>query len=164
MPRIKRWFFGFLLVLLWPSVFMLGAPATVSSKNAVSSASEEAIPGVDNAVQMAQQEIRDPFAKAPVPEAETSRAVVAQAVAPEIKVELQGIGFGSKEAYAVIGGEVFYEGDEKKGIKLVEVRRREVDILVSGGKITVPLFPDQELQKARNRAKQKSLKENPSGD
>jgi hypothetical protein len=91
-------------------------------------------------------------------------AAAPTSAAPEIKAELQGIGFGSKDAYAIIGGEVFYIGDEKNGIKVLEIRRREVDILVNGGKITVPLFPGEDLQKAKDRAKRKSAMEDTSVD
>jgi len=118
--------------------------------------SEKATSGIESAVQMAQEEVRDPFAKAPESGASANAVdAEAQAGAPPVIPELQGIGFGSKDAYAVLGGEVFYLGDEKQGIKLLEVRRREVDILMSGGLITVPLFPDQELRKAKDRAEKK---------
>jgi hypothetical protein len=163
MLKINRWFLGLLLAVLWPSSFMLGAeelsPGDVSSSDVISSPSGVTVPsGIDSAVQMAQEEVRDPFATTqPLDEAPVAAAgPVAPVLAPEIDVKLQGIGFGSKDAYAVIGGEVFYQGDEKKGIKLLEVRRREVDILMNGGKVTVPLFPDEELQKAKDRAKKKN--------
>ena len=167
MPKINRWFSGFFLAVLWPGLLLLHArePSsdTVSSQKVVFSASETATPGIDSAVQMAQEEVRDPFAIALPPEMEVPK--IAQASAgSQVKVELQGIGFGSKDAYAIIGGEIFYKGDEKGGIKLLEVRRREVDIQVNGGKVTVPLFPDRDLQKARDRAKKKSAVEDTSTD
>ena len=80
----------------------------------------------------------------------------------EIKTNLQGIGFGSKDAYAVIGGDIFYVGDTKKGIKLLEVRRREVDINENGEKVTLSLFPGEDLQKAKDRAKKKRAMQNAS--
>ena len=165
MPKINRWVFVFFLAVLWPSVSRVGAaepsPDASSSPMIVSSAAGEATSGVDSAVQTAQQEVRDPFAVDPEAEAP---AIASVAAGSELAVVLQGIGFGSKDAYAVIGGEVFYTGDEKKGIKLLEVRKREVDILVSGGKVTVPLFPDQDLKKARDRAEKKSAKKSASAD
>ncbi|MFA7255312.1 MAG: hypothetical protein WC133_04360 [Candidatus Omnitrophota bacterium] len=168
MPKINRWFFGFLLAMLGLGLLPLHAgelePDVASSQDVVSPVSEEATPGIEGAVQMAQEEVRDPFAVAPETEAPAAVPGTAVPVGPEIKVELQGIGFGSKDAYAVIGGEVFYKGDDKKGIKLLEVRRREVDILASGGKITVPLFPDQDLQRAKDRAKKKIAVENVSAE
>lgn len=155
-----------LLGLLWPSFLVASSaeptfdadpPKNVATPaaNAVNTVTEEATPGIDNAVQMAQEEVRDPFANSAPPEGEAPVGPVAPA-GPAITVELQGMGFGSKDAYAVIGGNVYYKGDEKNGIKLLEVRRREVDVLVNGGKVTVPLFPDQDLKNAKDRAEKKS--------
>lgn len=157
---MNRLFFGFFLALLWPSILVLSAVETTleadPSQNAVSSASEDVTSEVDSAIDAAQEEVRDPFSNTLPPGTETPVEGVAAPGGPEIKVELQGMGFGSKDAYAVIGGNIFYQGDEKNGIKLLEVRRREVDIIVNGGKVTVPLFPDQDLQNAKDRAKKKS--------
>jgi len=172
MPKRNRYFLGLFLAVLWPSVLMLcaeepvPAPDATSSQNSVSPAPEAATPGIDNAVQMAQQEVRDPFAAAQPPEVVApagGAAGTSEEAATPIPV-LQGIGFGSKDAYAVFDGEVFYNGDEKKGVKLFEVRRREVDILVNGGKMTVPLFKGEDLQKARDRAKKKDTMEDVSED
>ena len=162
--KMNKRFLGFFLTMLCSGLLLLHAeepsPAAASLQNVSASTSEESTAGIDNAVQLAQQEVRDPFAVAP--EAETPLAP--GMVGPEIAVTLQGMGFGSKEAYAVIGGEVVYEGDEKKGIKLLEVRRHEVDILLNGGKVTIPLFPDQDLKKAKDRAKKKGAMGNASVD
>ena len=122
----------------------------------VSEIPEETTPEVDSAVQVAQQEIRDPFE---LPSADAMSAHSGSAAdmrVPDIKTELQGIGFGGRDAYAVIGGEIFYEGDDKNGIKLLEVRRGEVDILINGGKVTVSLFPAEDLQKSKDRAQKKN--------
>ncbi len=171
---MSRWFFGFFLAVGWFSVLGFCAeeplPEVSSPQDVASSVSGTSVPAIDNAIGMAQEEVRDPFAMTfnmPPPEvtaSKTQSTTTASSASPEIAVTLQGIGFGSKDAYAVIGGEVFFEGDEKKGIKLLEIRKREVDILVSGGKVTVPLFPDQELQKAKDRAKKKSAVKNASVD
>lgn len=151
MSKIKWWFLGFLLVMAGSSVSTLCAeeplPGVVPSGEIVSPASEETTPGIDNAVRMAQEEVRDPFSRAPEPE------TLVIASGPEIGLELQGIGLGSKGAYAVIGGNIFFQGDEHKGIKLLEVRRGEVDILKDGGRITLYLFPAEDLQRAKDRAK-----------
>ncbi len=168
MPKINRWVLGFFLAVLWPSVLILcakeSAPDAASSQNIVPSVSDTATPGIDSAIQMAQEEIRDPFAKAQPPEVETPEDTPVAEAAPEVNAELQGIGFGSKDAYAVIGGEVFYNGDQKNGIKLLEVRRREVDILMNGGKVTISLFPDEALKMARERASKKSIIKDTSAD
>jgi len=169
MAKTYRCLFGLFLVVLWSSglVFCVeelpqdvAPPQDVASpQEVVATAPDDTTPGIDSAVRMAQEEVRDPFAVAPETEAAVSAPVV---TGPEVTVVLQGIGFGSKDAYAVIGGDVYYIGDEKNGIKLLEVRRREVDILVNGGKMTVPLFPDESLKKAKERAEKKSAVKNAS--
>lgn len=159
MNKIKPLLLLFFFVLSWPTALVLAAeePSTeaVSEESVATPVTEDTAYGIDSAVRVAQEEVRDPFSYAP-PAPETATAVATGPAGPEIKVELQGIGFGSKDAYAVIGGEVFYKGDDKNGIKLLEVRRREVDVLVNGGQLTVPLFPTQELQNAKDRAKKRS--------
>jgi len=165
MLKINRWFLGLFLAVLWPSALILsadefGSDAT-SSKNNGSSPFEETTTGIDSAIVAAQREVRDPFA---APDFSNAPVVSTPVAGPAIAAELQGIGVGSKEAYAVIGGEVFYKGDEKKGIKLLEVRKREVDIQVNGGNVTVSLFPEQDLKKARARAKKMSALDNASVD
>jgi hypothetical protein len=128
---------------------------------------EAAAPELNNTVQDLPQGVRDPFESVLPPEVITEEEPLAGPggpAAPEVKVDLQGIGFGSKDAYAVFGGDVFFVGDEKKGIKLLEVRRREVDILVNGKKVTVLLFEDQDLKKALDRAKNKGALESASVD
>ena len=162
MARPNRFFIEFFLIVLWPSVVAWGAvqsssrgAAQSSSIKNTSSASSEMTPGIDGALQMAQEEIRDPFAIAPETEAAVIASPVSSATRPEVAVVLQGIGFGSKDAYAIIGDDIYYIGDELNGIKLLEVRRREVDILVNGARMTVPLFQSEEVEKARERAKKK---------
>lgn len=118
-------------------------------------------PGVDSAVQTAQQEIRDPFG---VPVTAPVNVPVVSADIPQIKAELQGIGFGSKDAYAVIGGDIFYIGEEKRGMKLLEVRRHEVDILINGGKVKLLLFPGDELAKSKERKRKKKTETVPPVD
>lgn len=165
MSKIKRLLLGFFLAVLWTGASLLYAeelsPNAVPSQNAVSPAPEETTSGSDGAVQSAEEEVRDPFAFLVEPEAPAPTPGV---TGPEIVVALEGIGFGSKDAYAVIGGEVFYEGDEKNGIKLLEVRRREVDVLVNGGTVTIPLFPAEDLQRSKDRAKKKSAMENTTAE
>jgi hypothetical protein len=164
MASIKRWVAGSCLVALglWaPGLYAEGAFAdTAPVRDAVPSAAkpqDAATPEVDSAVSAAQQEVRDPFAM-DVPPEEVPVSAPEPAFQPAstpISVELQGIGFGSRDAYAIIGGEVFFEGDEKSGIKLLEVRRREVDIVVNGEMRTCLLFPGQDLKNARDRAQKK---------
>ncbi|MFH1800188.1 MAG: hypothetical protein ABH891_05010 [Candidatus Omnitrophota bacterium] len=162
MARLNRFFFKFFLVVVWPPVLAWGAVGP--SQSATRDASSEMTSGIDGALQLAQGEIRDPFAIAPETEAAVIAGPVASAARPEVAVVLEGIGFGSKDAYAVIGGDIYYIGDELNGIKLLEVRRREVDILVNGGRITVPLFQGEEVEKARKRAQKKGAMKNAPAD
>ncbi|MFH1208251.1 MAG: type II secretion system protein N [Candidatus Omnitrophota bacterium] len=168
MLRLNRFFLKFCLAVIWLITLVWGAvessQAAVSSKEDTSSSSSGVNSGIDSALQMAQEEIRDPFRIA----AETEAAVTAApsvTARPELNVVLQGIGFGSKDAgYALIGDDIYYIGKEINGIKLLEVRRREVDILVNGGRMTVPLFPGEEVEKARERAKKKGAVKNAPAD
>jgi hypothetical protein len=162
MARRSRFSFNFFPVVIGLSVLVGGAAeslqAAVSSERHTSSASSQGISGIDSSLQTAQEEIRDPFKIAAETEAAvaTTAAAASASTRPEIAIVLQGIGFGSKnEGYAVIGDDIYYKGEEINGIKLLEVRRREVDILVNGGKMTVPLFRGTEVAKARERAKKK---------
>ena len=82
MNKMNRWFFGLLLGLLWPSMLVLSAgesapDAAAPVENVVSRASDDAVPGIDSAVQMAQEDVRDPFSYAELPEPETPSASAA---------------------------------------------------------------------------------------
>jgi hypothetical protein len=167
MARRDRFFVELFLVMMWPSVLVWGAVGSSKSvTKGASPASSESISGIDGALQMAQEEIRDPFAIAAETEAAVSATPAApSATRPEVAVVLQGIGFGSKEdAYAIIGEDIYYIGDELNGIKLLEVRRKEVDVLVNGGKMTVPLFRGEDVEKAKERAKKKGAVQNAPAD
>ncbi len=131
-------------------------PSTAPQDNA-GPAAGEVTPGIDSAIKTAQQEVRDPFAVgefeevAGVPDVNPDQATPIPT--------LEGIGFGSVDGYAVMGGMVYLKGDVKNGIKLLEVRRREVDIVVDGGKVTLPLFPGDDVKKAMDRAGKKSIQQ-----
>ena len=174
MSKMHPWFLGVFLAILALGASGLRAdesfsdvPSALSATSGTShetttegtkvltqeEATEGGAPEMDDAVVAAQQEIRDPFATS-LGDAHVSKASV-QPVGNADKLVLQGIGFGSKDAYAIFGGEVYFKGDEKNGIKLVEVRRREVDIIVNGGPMTCSLFPDQDLKNAKEREKRK---------
>ena len=56
----------------------------------------------------------------------------AKAVKSAKPPELQSVIFGSERRVAVIDGTVFAEGSETNGIRLVAVRRNEVDVFVRG--------------------------------
>lgn len=83
---------------------------------------------------------RDPFqarieAPKPKPAAQMTKTVQA-------RTDLQGISAGPKGAFAIIGGETYREGEEKDGIKVLKIRKREVDIVMSNGVIeTLRMVP-----------------------
>lgn len=105
-----------------------------------------AIPEAGSAVQTAQEEIRDPFQ--PQMKVGGEADTVAPKVEETIKVVFQGVGFGSQDSYAIINGDIYYENEEQKGIKLLAVRRGEADVLVNGTKQTFRLFDEAAMRKA----------------
>lgn len=117
-------------------------------------ASEE-VPGVTDAVQKAQEDIQDPFR---IDEYSMPEAPV-QTVGPEVPVLLQGLGFGKEESFAVLNSNVYYVGEEKEGIKLLEVRKGEADILVNGNPRTIKLLPEEEIQQATKRLEKRKKKD-----
>lgn len=147
-PKIPRWAAAFLLCLILPLPLFAateqekgGPPPSWDTGAGPSPA------GVDAAVQMAQQEIKDPFAT----QFNINDIIAAPAAAPAASVQLEGIGLGGSEAYAVLGGEIYHLGEEKKGIKLIEARRGEVDISMNGETKTLRFVPEEELQKSKAR-------------
>ena len=141
--------------LFLASSFLLMRAAEAGDAPPAESSEETAPPGMDAAVQMSQQEVRDPFedkSPAEAPAGRTSETVNA----PEVPVVFQGVGIGKKGSYAVINEEVYYAGEEKKGIKMVEVRKGEVDIVVGGASRTVRLFAGEDLRDAQERYQAKA--------
>ena len=49
----------------------------------------------------------------------------------EIQTILEGISISPRGARTVINGEVYKEGEDKKGIKIIQIRKKEVDILIN---------------------------------
>jgi len=129
-------------------------PENLSGSVVPSPLTSGSTPEIGNAIPATQEEIRDPFE---VLFSQSASQEISGNLpnAPEVKIELQGIGFGSKDAYAVINGNIFRVGEEKDGIKLLEVRRHEVDILVDGVATALALFPKQDLKKAKERGEKK---------
>ncbi len=113
-------------------------------------------PKADAVVDTVAPDVEDPFAQrfdpdeVPTPGPKPADGAAAVAVPP-----LEGIGLGGTDAYAIIGGSVYYKGEEKNGIKLLEARRGEVDIFVNGAPMVLPLFPKEELKKANERREKK---------
>ncbi len=160
-------FFIFLLMALDFFTFgvsfreaVAGQEATVSSRGGTAVAQE--IPsqeapessgsasaqggGVGSAVQLAQEEVRDPF------QSQLKSKTEVEEVAPKTeqstKVTLQGVGFGSKDAYAIINDDIYYPTEEKNGIKLLAVRKREADVLVNGAMQTLQLVDKESVRKS----------------
>jgi len=146
--RGKRWGRMFCVAVLAGQVFL--TPGTGAHAASPEYSEEPALSGVAAAIQMAQEEIQDPFRVRPEMPESVSPSETSPKVADE-KILLQGIGFGQGGAYAVIGGEVYSKGEEKKGIKMIEARRSEVDILVDGQPRTLFLLEANELSKAQER-------------
>jgi len=48
-----------------------------------------------------------------------------------IQANLEGISIGARGSFAVINGQVYDLGEEKGGIKVTQIRKREVDILIN---------------------------------
>ena len=76
-----------------------------------------------------ERPVRDPF--------ESGLNPVETPVAPspdqpvEIQTILEGISISPRGARTVINGEVYKEGEDKKGIKIIQIRKKEVDILIN---------------------------------
>lgn len=161
------WIFSPVVVFLFlASVFLFSEVAKADDAPSEGYSEETTSPEMDTAVQMSQEKVQDPFA-AKFQDEGPARQTFDMANAPKASVLFQGVGMGEKGAYAVINGEVFYAGEEKKGIKMVEVRKREVDIVVGGESRTVPLFPEEDLVKAQERHQAKTntdvLSQEPTG-
>ena len=87
-----------------------------------------------------ERPVRDPF--------ESGLNPVETPVAPspdqpvEIQTILEGISISPRGARTVINGEVYKEGEDKKGIKIIQIRKKEVDILINQSiKRTLSMLP-----------------------
>lgn len=58
----------------------------------------------------------------------------------KVSLRLDGIGLGAGKAFAVINGKIYLEGEEKEGIRVTHVRKKEVDILINGFPETLQLI------------------------
>ena len=89
-----------------------------------------------------QKSARDPFqnslaAQNPISTSTTSVA--------SVTAQLQGLSMGPQGSFAVINGEVYREEEEKAGIKVVKIRKKEVDILMNSAPITLQMFSEGEV-------------------
>lgn len=83
--------------------------------------------------------VRDPFATG-TPEAPTFTAPVSGERALSSELVLQGIAMGSERASAVINGRFYRKGEKKDGFELVDVRKKEVDVLFNGTSKTLRMI------------------------
>ncbi len=67
---------------------------------------------------------------------ETPRETVRGPSAPA-NLKLEGIGIGPSGSFAVINGEIYEEGEEKGGIIVSQIKKKEVDIITNGIKMTL---------------------------
>ena len=58
----------------------------------------------------------------------------------EVSARLDGIGLGSEKAFAVINSKIYQLGEEKEGIQVTHIRKKEVDILIDGSPETLQLI------------------------
>ncbi len=96
-----------------------------------------------------QDDIRDPFTPFLPPKVEDQ--AVDQVAGETVEVRLYGIGLGSESAYAILNGDVYYEGEEGDGIKLLKVRKNEVEIEMGGVRSTLYILSDDELKRLGQR-------------
>ncbi len=57
-----------------------------------------------------------------------------------VEMRLEAVSIGPDKAAAVINGEVYTENEEKEGIKVVQIRRKEVDVILNGIQQTLTLL------------------------
>ena len=86
------------------------------------------------------EDVRDPFK----PKVSYGQPAAQPGAASQqtITANLEGISISSKGAFAVISGELYEKGEEKLGIKVVQIRKREVDILINGVFTTLSMLPE----------------------
>ena len=88
-----------------------------------------------------EQPVRDVFQSGITP-AETQVAPSGQPV--EIQTNLEGLSIGARGSRVVINGEVYKEGEDKMGIKILQIRKKEVDILINQSiKRTLSMIPGE---------------------
>ena len=86
--------------------------------------------------------VRNVFESGLAPVASPTAASSDQPV--EIQTNLEGLSIGARGSRAVINGEVYKEGEEKLGIKVLQVRKKEVDILINQAvKRTLSMLPGE---------------------
>lgn len=130
------------------SAFSAADPAGLPVENATGNATAGATAATETAVASPnlaeEKDLRDPF-QTDLPAQEVGPAPIGVV---GVDVLLQGIARGADSFYAILNGEVYYEGEEREGIKLLEVRKGEADILINGNIRTLKMLPEEEIKKA----------------
>lgn len=124
----------------------LQAVKTDLEKMSNAGGSAEAAPSETGNAETAQEEVRDPFQAQLKAEPEEAAVLKTENA---VKVTLEGLGAGSQRAYAVLNGDIYLIDEEKKGIKLLAVRKGEADISVNGAVQTLRLLDDQAWKKTQ---------------
>lgn len=89
-----------------------------------------------------KEEVEDIFAPSIRPRVSL---VPPQSGEKQMSARLDGIGLGAGRAFAVVNGRVYQEGEEKEGIRVTKIRKREADILINGRAETLELIPAEGL-------------------
>lgn len=97
----------------------------------------------------AKETVRDPFRSSVSAQAPARQGSTAQG---SINVSLEGISIGPKGALAVINGEIYREGEQKGGIKVAQIRKKEVDIIISGVPNTLRMVSEYASASSKGRA------------
>ncbi len=104
-------------------------------------------------IKVLQKDIRDPFT--PFLPSKVEDQATDQIVGETVEARLYGIGLGPESAYAILNGDVYYEGEEGDGIKLLKVRKNEVEIEMGGARSTLYILSDDELKRLGQRRERK---------
>ncbi len=90
--------------------------------------------------QAKDEEVVDPFEPAVVQPTGETQTVHAD-------LDLQGIGIGPGKAYAIINGEVLSQGEERDGLKVVKINKKDVDVLYGSEEMKLRISSPKEGKK-----------------
>lgn len=103
------------------------------AKKAVSPTPEEGMPP-ENSLPF-----RDPF-QSNLP-SEGGPTFLGGEMPVEIAANLEGISISSEGSLAIINGELYREGETKRGIQVTQIKKKEVDIILNGLSQTLRMIP-----------------------
>ncbi len=102
------------------------------------------------------EEVRDPFQTQLTAPESVAPVTTFQNVA-QGNFNLTGIGIDKKSSFAIINDDLYREGEEKKGLRVDKIRKKEVDIIANGTTRTLRLLPKEEVDKVQERKKQRTM-------